>query len=201
LRELNPDLKLPAAHIAVIHRLDGSGTTFNFANYLSKVSPEWRQRVGEGTVIEWPLGYGAKGNEGVAALVGLAGNSISYVEYAYAVKNHLSYGLVRNSAGRFVKPGSETFQAAANKADWKGSKDFFLIMTDSPEADAHPIAATAFVLMEKQPHNGRGAKVAREFFRWSLEHGQQKAESLNYVPLPADLVRQIEDYWNAGFGG
>ena len=201
LRELNPDLKLPAEAIRVIHRLDGSGTTFNFADYLSKVSPEWRQKVGEGTVVEWPVGYGAKGNEGVAALVGQLGNAISYVEYTYAVKNELTYGLVRNGAGRFVSPGIKTFQTAAGKADWKSSRDFFLIMTDSAEADAYPIAATAFVLMEKQPHNPEGARVAREFFRWSLENGQQTAESLNYVPLPSDLVRQIESYWKDGFGG
>jgi phosphate transport system substrate-binding protein len=107
---------LPAAHIAVIHRLDGSGTTFNFADYLSKVSLEWRQKIGEGTIVEWPVGYGAKGNEGVASLVGKLGNAISYVEYTYAVKNNLAYGLVRNSAGRFVSPGIKTFQTAAGKA-------------------------------------------------------------------------------------
>jgi len=201
LRELNPDVKLPAALIAVILRLDGSGTTFNFVNYLSKVRAEWRQKVGDGAAVEWPVGYGAKGNEGVASLVGLVGNSISYVEYAYAVKNNLSYGLIRNNAGRFVSPGSESFQVAADKADWKSAKDFFVILTDSPGADAYPIAATAFVLMEKRPQNPEGAKVAREFFRWSLEHGQHDAESLNYVPLPPDLVRQIESYWSAGLGG
>ncbi len=133
LRELNPDLKLPAARISVIHRIDGSGTTFNWANYLSKVSAEWREKVGEGTSIDWPVGAGGKGNEGVAALVGLAANSISYVEYAYAVKNNLAYGVVRNSAGRFVQPGSKTFQAAAAGADWKESRDFFLVMTTRQE--------------------------------------------------------------------
>jgi len=201
LRELNPDAKLPASNIVVIHRLDGSGTTFNLANYLSKVSPEWRQKGGEGTTIEWPLGLGAKGNDGLAAMVGLVKNSIGYVEFAYAVKNNLAYGLVRNNAGRFVTPGSATFQAAADHADWKNSQDFFVIITDSPAPDAYPIAATAFVLMEKQPHNPEGARVARELFRWSLEHGQQRAEALNYVPLPADLVREIESYWSAKFGG
>jgi phosphate transport system substrate-binding protein len=120
---------------------------------------------------------------------------------AYAAKNNLAYGLVRNNAGRFVTPGSTTFLAAADNAGWKSSQDFFLIITDSSAPDAYPIAATAFVLMEKQPHNPEGARVARELFHWSLEHGQQRAEALNYVPLPADLVRQIESYWSAKFGG
>ncbi|WP_454649152.1 phosphate ABC transporter substrate-binding protein PstS [Bradyrhizobium liaoningense] len=201
LRELNPDLKLPAANISVIHRTDGSGTTFNFANYLSKVSPEWRTKIGEGAVVEWPIGYGAKGNEGVAALVGQLGNAISYVEYAYAVKNNLAFGLVRNSAGRFISPAAKSFQKAADQADWKGSRDFYLIMTNSAEADAYPIAATAFVLMERRPHNPEGARAARDFFRWSLKNGRSAAEELNYVPLPADLVQQIENYWKDDLGG
>ena len=201
LRELNPDVKLPASNISVIHRTDGSGTTFNFANYLSKVSPEWHAKIGEGAIVEWPIGYGAKGNEGVAALVGQLGNAISYVEYAYAVKNNLSFGLVRNSAGRFVSPATKSFQKAADRADWKGSRDFYLIMTNSAEEDAYPIAATSFVLMERRPHNPEGARAALDFFRWSLENGRTAAEGLNYVPLPADLVQQIENYWKDGSSG
>ena len=151
IRAINPDLKLPSAAIAVVHRSDGSGTTFNWANYLSKVSPEWKAKVGEGTTVEWPLGAGGKGNEGVAAFVALAKNSISYVEYTYAVANKLSYGLVQNRAGRFGRPSAESFQIAAATANWRVAKDFYLIMTDAPGEEAYPITATAFVLMYKQP--------------------------------------------------
>ncbi len=201
IRALNADVNLPAAPISVIHRSDGSGTTFNWANYLSKVSPEWKEKVGEGTTVDWPTGAGGKGNEGVAAFVGLTKNSISYVEYAYAVKNKLAHGLVQNKAGRFVQPGAETFQAAAKNADWSGTKDFFLIMTDAPGENAYPITATAFIIMYKQPKDFGRAKIARDFFRWSLESGQAQADALNYVPLPPPLVRQIESYWNSEFGG
>ncbi len=201
IRALNPEIKLPAAAISVVHRSDGSGTTFNWANYLSKVSPEWKAKVGEGTTVEWPTGAGGKGNEGVAAVVALAKNSISYVEYAYAVKNKLAYGLVQNRAGRFVQPGAETFQAAAASADWRGAKDFFLIMTDAPGEDAYPVTATAFIIMYKQPKNFERAKLARDFFRWSLENGQAQADSLHYVPLPPELVQQVEIYWSSDFGG
>jgi phosphate transport system substrate-binding protein len=201
MRALNPDVKLPAAAISVIHRSDGSGTTFNWVNYLSKVSSEWKDKVGEGTTVEWPIGAGGKGNEGVAAFVGLAKNSISYVEYAYAVSNKLAYGLVQNKAGRFVQPSAETFQAAAASANWNGAKDFFLIMTDAPGENAYPVTATAFIIMYKQPKNFERAKLARDFFKWSLENGQAQANSLHYVPLPADLVRQVESYWTSDFGG
>lgn len=201
LRALNPDVKLPSAAIAVVHRSDGSGTTFNWANYLSKVSPEWKEKVGEGTTVEWPVGAGGKGNEGVAAFVALAKNSISYVEYAYAVTNKLSYGLVQNRAGRFVRPSAESFQAAAAGANWSEAKDFFLVMTDAPGDDAYPITATAFILMYKQPKNPERSKVARDFFRWSLENGQTQAGSLHYVPLPPVLVKQVEEYWGSDFGG
>ena len=201
IRALNPDLKLPSAAIAVIHRTDGSGTTFNWANYLSKVSTEWKDKVGEGTTVEWPVGAGGKGNEGVAAFVALQKNSISYVEYAYAVTNKLAYGLVQNRAGRFVQPSAETFQAAAASAKWSDAKDFHLIMTDAPGEDAYPVTATAFILMYKQPKNAERAKLARDFFRWSLENGQAQAGALHYVPLPPSLVRQVEDYWGSDFGG
>ena len=201
IRAINPGLKLPSAAIAVVHRSDGSGTTFNWANYLSKVSPEWKAKVGEGTTVEWPLGAGGKGNEGVAAFVALAKNSISYVEYTYAVANKLSYGLVQNRAGRFVRPSAESFQIAAATANWREAKDFYLIMTDAPGEDAYPITATAFVLMYKQPKNAERWKVARDFFKWSLENGQAQAASLNYVPLPPTLVKQVEDYWASDFGG
>ena len=201
IRVLNAGVNLPAAPISVIHRSDGSGTTFNWANYLSKVSPEWKEKVGEGTSVEWPTGAGGKGNEGVATFVAVTRNSISYVEYAYAVKNKLAYGLVQNKAGRFVQPGAETFQAAANNADWTGAKHFFLIMTDAPGENAYPITATSFIIMYQQPKDLARARIARDFFSWSLENGQAQAAALNYVPLPDPLVRQIQDYWNVKFVG
>ncbi|WP_426434501.1 phosphate ABC transporter substrate-binding protein PstS [Bradyrhizobium genosp. P] len=200
LKRLNPDLALPDAPITVVHRTDGSGTTFNFANYLSKVSPEWKEKVGEGVAVEWPTGVGGKGNEGVAAYVVLAKNSVSYVEYAYAIKNKLAYGLVQNHAGRFVQPGAETFQAAAASAAWENTQDFYRIMTDAPGENAYPITATSFVLMPKQPKDHGRAKIALDFFRWSLENGQADAGALNYVPLPVSLIEKIERYWKSDFG-
>jgi phosphate transport system substrate-binding protein len=199
--KLNPDVKLPAAAIAVLHRSDSSGTTFNWVNYLSKVSPEWRDKVGEGTAVAWPTGAGGKGNEGVAALVMQTRNSIGYVEYAYVLQSKLAYGLVQNKAGKFVKPDAASFQAAAASADWAKARDFYLVMTDSPGADAYPIAATAFVLIPKTAKSPARTKAALEFFRWVLESGQKSATDLEYVPLPPDLVMQIEAYWKSAFIG
>jgi len=199
IQQLNPGLKLPASPITVVHRSDGSGTTFNWANCLSKVSPEWKDKVGEGTAVEWPIGIGGKGNEGVAAFVSQTRFSIGYVEYAYAVQNKMAYGLVQNKAGNFIKPDAESFQAAAASAEWGNAKDFYLIMTDAPDAKAYPITATVFMLMHKQPKTPERATVALDFFKWALESGQKQAESLDYVPLPASLVQQIETYWKAQF--
>jgi phosphate transport system substrate-binding protein len=199
--KLNPDVKLPTAAIAVLHRADSSGTTFNWVNYLSKVSPEWRDKVGEGTAVAWPTGAGGKGNEGVAALVLQTHNSIGYVEYAYVLQSKLTYGLVQNRAGKFVKPDAASFQAAAASADWGKAQDFYLVMTDSPGADAYPIAATAFVLIPKTAKSPARSKAAFEFFRWVLENGQKSAADLEYVSLPADLVAQIEAYWKSAFSG
>jgi phosphate transport system substrate-binding protein len=200
IKALNPDLQLPSAPITVVHRTDGSGTTFNFANYLSKVSPEWKEKVGEGVLVEWPVGVGGKGNEGVAANVGISKNSISYVEYAYAVKNGLAYGLVQNKAGRFVQPSAETFQAAASAGEWGKTTDFYRIMTDAPGENSYPITATSFILMPKQPKDPAKSKIAIDFFKWSLESGRDDASALNYVPLPSDLVERIEAYWKSDFG-
>jgi phosphate transport system substrate-binding protein len=199
--KLNPDVKLPAAAIAVLHRSDSSGTTFNWVNYLSKVSLEWRDKVGEATAVAWPTGAGGKGNEGVAALVMQTRNSIGYVEYAYVLQSKLAYGLVQNKAGKFVKPDAASFQAAAASADWAKAQDFYLVMTDSPGADAYPIAATAFVLIPKAAKSPARTKAALEFFRWVLESGQKSATDLEYVPLPPDLVMQIEAYWKSAFIG
>jgi len=201
IQKINPDLKLPNIAITVVHRVDGSGTTFNWSNYLSKVSSEWKATVGESTSLEWPHGVGGKGNDGVASLMASIPGSIGYLEYTYALQkiDKISFGVVQNSAGKFVSPNSETFQAAASSADWKNTKDFFLIMADAPGANAYPITATTFVLMYKQPKSSESTAITVDFMRWSLESGQPLAESLDYVPLPSALVQQIEVYWKANF--
>lgn len=201
IQKINPDLKLPNIAITVVHRVDGSGTTFNWSNYLSKMSSEWKATVGESTSLEWPHGVGGKGNDGVASLMASIPGSIGYLEYTYALQkiDKISFGVVQNSAGKFVSPNSETFQAAASSADWKNTKDFFLIMTDAPGANAYPITATTFVLMYKQPKSSESTAITVDFMRWSLESGQPLAELLDYVPLPSALVQQIEVYWKANF--
>jgi phosphate transport system substrate-binding protein len=199
IAEINPGLKLPKSAISVVHRSDGSGTTFNWVNYLSKMSPEWKEKVGEGTAVEWPVGLGGKGNEGVAAFVTQTKNSIGYVEYAYVLQNNMTYGLVQNKVGKFIKPDAAGFQAAAASADWAKARDFYLIMTDAPGDDAYPIAASVFVIMYKKPRDAARAQAAFDFFRWTMEHGQKQADDLHYVPLPANLVQQIEGYWKAQF--
>ena len=197
--KLNPDLKLPNASIAVVHRSDGSGTTFNWVNYLSKVSPEWKDKVGEGTAVEWPVGVGGKGNEGVAAYVNQTKNSIGYVEYAYVIQNKMTFGLVQNKAGKFIAPNAASFQAAAASADWANAKDFYLIMTDAPGEGAYPIAATVFMIMYKEAKDASRTNTTVVFFKWALENGQKQANDLDYVPLPPSLVQQIESYWAAQF--
>ncbi|MDE1894732.1 MAG: phosphate ABC transporter substrate-binding protein PstS [Xanthomonadaceae bacterium] len=199
IQKLNPGTKLPAASITVVHRSDGSGTTFNFSDYLSKVSPEWKTKVGEGTAVQWPVGVGGKGNEGVSAYVKQIKNSIGFVEYAYALQNHIGYAVMKNAAGKVVAPTIANFQAAADTADWKHSKNFNLVMTNAPGANAWPITATSWVIMYKKPKNAAHAKVAFDFFKWAYEHGQEQARSLDYVPLPPSLVKQIETYWNTQY--
>jgi phosphate transport system substrate-binding protein len=192
---LNSGVKLPSSAITVVHRSDGSGTTYNFADYLSKVSPEWKSGVGRGTSIKWPVGIGGKGNEGVAAYVNQVKGSIGYVEYAYVLQNKMTYTLLQNAAGTFMKPSTAAFQAAAASADWAHAQDFDLVMTNAPGKDAYPIAASTFVLMHQTPKNAPNSRAALAFFKWALEHGQKDAESLDYVPLPPPLVSQIEAYW------
>ncbi|MCW4453270.1 phosphate ABC transporter substrate-binding protein PstS [Flavobacterium sp. MXW15] len=193
---LNPGLSLPSAKITVVHRSDGSGTTFNFANYLSKVSPDWKSKVGEGTALQWPVGIGGKGNEGVAAYVKQIKGGIGYVELSYALQNKLSYASLKNAAGQFVQPSDASFAAAAASADWGSSKDFYLVMTNAPGAESWPITATNFILMSKQPKNVAGSRNAREFFQWVYANGDAQAKQLDYVPLPDSLVQQIEAYWS-----
>ena len=195
ITSLNPGVTLPDGKINVIHRSDGSGTTFNWVNYLSKVSPEWKDSVGEGTSVSWPTGVGGKGNEGVAAYVKQIKGSIGYVELAYATQNGMSYTSMRNAAGNWIEPSAESFQAAAASADWAGSQDFSLVITNAPGADAWPVAATNFILMYKQPKDVQRSQAAIDFFTWAFENGQAQANELHFVPLPAPLVEQVEAYW------
>ena len=197
IAQINGDLKLSDAAITVVHRSDGSGTTFNFVNYLSKVSPQWKEKVGEGTSVQWPVGVGGKGNEGVAAYVNQIKGSIGYVELAYALQNKMAFASVQNSAGKFVQPSMESFQAAAASADWKNSKDFFLVITNAPGENSWPIAATNFILIYKQPKDAARTKAALDFFKWAYAEGGKQAEELDYVPLPKELTSQIEAYWKS----
>jgi phosphate transport system substrate-binding protein len=199
LAALNAGVALPDAKITVVHRADGSGTSFNFTNYLSKVSPEWASKVKFGTAVEWPTGVGGKGNEGVSQYVRQIKGSIGYVEYAYAVKNKLAWVKLKNAAGNDVQPDADSFAAAAATADWASTQDFNLVMTNAPGAQAWPITATTWVVMYKTPKNPGNSKVAFDFFRYALEQGKPAASALDYVPLPAALVKQVESYWAAEF--
>ncbi len=194
IAKLNPGLHFPAKPITVVHRSDGSGTTFNFTHYLSQVSPAWKSAVGEGTSVNWPAGVGGKGNEGVASYVNQIAYSIGYVEYAYVLQNKMVYTLLQNSAGKFITPNARSFAAAAARADWPHAKDFFLVMTNAPGPDAYPITATTFVLMYKQPKNPAGTAAAKKFFNWALTRGQPQAAALDYVALPAPLIKRVQSY-------
>ncbi len=194
IAKINPGLHFPAKEITPVHRSDGSGTTFNFTHFLSQVSPDWKSKFGEGTTVSWSGGIGGKGNEGVAGYVKQIPYSIGYVEYAYVIQNKMAYTLMQNAAGKFVAPNAKTFAAAAATADWSHAKDFNLVMTNAPGAGSYPIAATTFVLMYKQPKNAASSQQARKFFGWALAKGQPQAASLDYVPLPATLVKRIQGY-------
>lgn len=193
---LNAGMALPDTKITVIHRSDGSGTSFNFTNFLSKVSPEWKAKVGEGTTVQWPTGIGGKGNEGVAAYVKQIKGGVGYVEYAYALQNKLTYVQMKNAAGNFVSPDDKTFAAAAATADWASARDFNVIMTNAPGPQAWPITATTWAIMYKNPKSAERTRTALDFFKWSFEQGQPQARALDYVPLPDSLVQQIETYWS-----
>ncbi len=197
ISKLNPGLHFPAKPITPVHRSDGSGTTFNFTHYLSQVSPGWKSKFGEGTTVSWNGGIGGKGNEGVAGYVKQIPYSVGYVEYAYVIQNKMVYALMQNAAGKFVAPNAKTFAAAAATADWAHAKDFNLVMTNAPGASAYPITASTFVLMYKQPKNAGSSQQARKFFNWALTKGQPQAASLDYVPLPAPLVKRIQGYVGA----
>jgi phosphate transport system substrate-binding protein len=197
IADLNPGLKLPADPITVVRRSDGSGTSFIWTDYLSKVSPEWKQKVGAGTAVAWPEGVGGKGNEGVAAYVQRIKGSIGYVEFAYAKKNRMTYTQVQNKDGQFVTPDDTTFQAAAAYADWKGAPGFYQILTDQPGKTSWPITGTSFILMQvKQDKPETGTEVLK-FFDWALKNGQKMAVELDYVPMPDSVIKVIADAWKA----
>ncbi len=194
---VNPGLKLPDTDVSVVHRSDGSGTTFIWSNYLSKVSPEWKSKVGEGTSVNWPVGVGGKGNEGVAQYVQRINGAIGYVEYAYVLQNKMTYALVKNRAGKFVAPSAKAFQAAAAGANWNAAPAMYLILTDAPGQDSWPIAGATFILMHKVQEKPENAKEVLKFFSWAYGKGGKMAESLDYVPMPEGVVKLIESKWRS----
>jgi phosphate transport system substrate-binding protein len=195
IKKLNPNAKLPSSAIAVVHRSDGSGTTFIFTNYLSKVSPTWKEKVGADASVEWPTGIGAKGNEGVANNVVQTKGSIGYVEYAYAKQNKLIYANMINKDGKAVSPDIKSFQAAAANADWANSEDFFVILTEQPGAASWPIAGATFILVYKEPQDAAATGEALKFFDWAYKSGDKMAEDLDYVPMPDAVVDLIHKEW------
>lgn len=195
IKKLNPKAKLAATPIVVVHRSDGSGTTFNFTNYLSKVSEDWKTKVGEESAVEWPAGIGAKGNEGVANNVANTKGAIGYVEYAYAKQNKLTHAKMVNAAGKVVAPGVESFQAAAASADWAKSPGFYQIITNEPGAKSWPISAATFILLPKDPKDAAAASEALKFFGWAFDKGAKQAEELDYIPMPKPVVELIKKSW------
>jgi phosphate transport system substrate-binding protein len=197
IAKLNPKLKLPTDAITVVRRSDGSGTTFNFTDYLSKSNAEWKTKVGSGTAVEWPAGVGAKGNEGVAGNIGQTKNSIGYVEYAYAKQNKLTYAAMINKAGKTVQPTVAAFQAAASNADWAKAPGYYVILTDQPGEASWPITAATFILMHKEPTDKAASAEAVKFFKWAFAKGDKMAEELDYIPMPEAVVKLIEKTWSS----
>lgn len=195
IAKLNPGVSLPKSAIAVAHRSDGSGTTFNFTYYLADVSNEWRTNVGVEASVEWPVGIGGKGNEGVAATVTQTQGSIGYVEYAYALQNKMTYAKMVNKDGKVVAPNSETFAAAAANADWSKTKNFYLILANQPGADSWPMTAATFIIMYKQPQSVEDSMTALKFFDWAYKNGGAMAGELDYVPMPESVVNMVEKTW------
>jgi len=194
--KLNPQAKLPKQAIAVVHRSDGSGTTFIFTNYLSKVSADWKSKVGNNTAVEWPVGIGAKGNEGVANNVANTKGSIGYVETAYAKQNNLTTTNLVNKSGKAVSPTTESIMSAAAGADWANAPGFYMILTDSTGDASWPIAGATFILLPKQPKDTAAAAEALRFFTWAYKNGAKMAQDLDYIPMPDSVVKQIEAKWS-----
>ena len=197
LKKLNPEAKLPAAPIAVVHRADGSGTTFNFTHYLSKVSPDWSDKIGANAAPEWPLGIGAKGNDGVANNVAQTKGAIGYVEFAYAKQNKLTHMNMVNKDGKTVSPSLASFQAAAANADWTKEPGYYVILTDQTGPDSWPITAATFILMHKKPVDAAASAEALKFFGWAFEKGAKTAEDLDYIPMPAKVIDLVKKTWAA----
>ncbi len=195
IKKLNPSAKLPNQAIAVVHRSDGSGTTFIFTNYLSKVSGEWKSRVGNNTAVEWPTGIGAKGNEGVANIVAQTKGSIGYVETAYAKQNKLTTTKLMNKDGKAVEATPDAIMAAAAGADWANAPGFYMILTDSAGAAAWPIAGATFILLPKEPKDPAAASEALKFFAWAYKNGGNMAKELDYIPMPDNVVAMIQASW------
>jgi phosphate transport system substrate-binding protein len=197
IAKLNPKVKLPSTPIVVVHRSDGSGTTFNFTDYLGKQSADWKSKVGSDTAVQWPVGLGAKGSEGVANTVKQTAGGIGYDEYAYAAQNKLSYAVMKNAAGKIVAPTLDTFAAAAANADWANAKNFNVIITNQPGDNSWPIAASTWVLIHTQPEDAAAAGEALKFFDWAYKNGQAEAKGLDYVAIPDPVVKQIEASWSS----
>jgi phosphate transport system substrate-binding protein len=195
IKALNPNVTLPSTAIAVVHRSDGSGTTFNFTDYLVKLSPDWKDKVGSDTAVEWPTGVGAKGSEGVANTVKQTDGGVGYVEYAYAKQNNLSYSKMLNAAGKVVEPSLDSFGAAASNADFKGAKNFNVIITNEPGDTTWPIAASTWVLIHKAPDDAAATAEALKFFAWAYKDGKETAKGLDYVSIPDSVVDLIKSSW------
>ncbi len=195
IAKLNPNVKLPSTAIALVHRSDGSGTTFNFTSYLSDVSADWKSKVGTNTSVQWPAGIGAKGNEGVANNVANTKNSIGYVEYAYALQNKLTYTKMQNKDGKIVAPTAAAFQAAAANAKWDSEPGFGVILANQPGAQSWPMTAATWILVYKNPQDATATAEALKFFDWAYRNGGQMAEALDYVPMPKNVIEQVEQYW------
>lgn len=201
IAKLNPKLKLPATAIAPIYRSDGSGTNFLFTDYLSKTSAKFKDAIGANTSVQWPVGIGAKGNEGVANMTTQTGGAIGYVEYAYAKQNKMASALMVNKAGKAVSPKADAFQAAAGNADWAHASGYYLILTDQPGAESWPITGASFILMYRDPSDPAAATEALKFFDWSYKNGSAMAAELDYVPLPETLIKQVRGTWKSSIKG
>ena len=197
IKKLNPKANLPKLAIAIVHRADGSGTTYNFAYYLAEVSPTWKSKIGVNTSLQWPAGIGAKGNEGVANNVANTRGAVGYVEYAYALQNKLTYTRMLNKAGKPVSPTSETFQAAAANADWKSQPGYGVLLANQPGDASWPITAPTWILLYKQPKDATATREALKFFDWAYKNGGKMADELHYVPMPASVVTDVQNMWAA----
>jgi len=192
---LNPDLNLPNKDVTIVHRADGSGTTWIFTHFLSKVSDEWKKKVGAGKAVSWPVGIGGKGNEGVASYVQRVDGSLGYVEFAYALQNKLTYVKLKNQTGKYVNPTKKSFMSAAAHADWANAPGFYMVLVDQPGRDSWPITGASFILLYKEQENEKTIKAMLNFFDWCYRHGKELAMNLDYVPMPDNVIKIVENLW------